>query len=384
MQVKTVQYGLGTNGPKSDVTGEWVCGSETLKSETLLENRCRFGNEIYAHPLEDDYHRIRSAIWSKINIPLLTAANWGGQGLHLRGNFEGFSRAESEQKWLEVHGLEHWTEFYTDYGVKLQKRFFNHFLKNENNGWEKQPRVQLQVRRINGFEERHHNSWPIEDTEWTRFYLSSEDSSLSSAPPKHDSKITFSAMEEGVNFLSPPLESETEITGPSAVKLFISSSTVDADFFVVLRIFSPADEELVFQGAIDPYTPIGQGWLRASHRKLDPILSEPWRPYHTHDELWPLNPGEPEMLDIEIWPTSIVVPVGYRIGLSIRGKDYEYPDAKPATLSNFKNKLKGCGPFLHNDPRDRPEKIFSGDTTLYFGPDQSPYLLLPLIPKSNH
>ena len=125
MQVKTVQYGLGTNGPKNDITGDWVCGSETLKSEILLENRCRFGNEIYAHPLDDDYHRARSAIWDKINVPLLTAANWGGQGLHLRGNFEGFSRVESEQKWLEVHGLEHWTEFYTDYGVKLQKRFFD-------------------------------------------------------------------------------------------------------------------------------------------------------------------------------------------------------------------------------------------------------------------
>jgi len=53
-------------------------------------------------------------------------------------------------------------------------------------------------------------------------------------------------------------------------------------------------------------------------------------------------------------------------------------------LSNFKNKLKGCGPFLHNDPRDRPEKIFGGDTTLHFGPDQAPYILLPLIPKSNN
>jgi predicted acyl esterase len=129
----------------------------------------------------------------------------------------------------------------------------------EKNGWEKQPRVQLQVRKISGFKERHHNSWPIEGTEWTRFYLGSEEKNLSSIPPKNDSKITFSAVEEGVNFLSSPLESETEITGPSAVKLFVSSSTVDADLFVVLRIFSPAGKELVFQGAIDPYTPIGQG-----------------------------------------------------------------------------------------------------------------------------
>ena len=76
-------------------------------------------------------------------------------------------------------------------------------------------------------------------------------------------------MGDGVTFLTAPLESETEITGPSAVKLYVSSSTSDADIFVVLRVFSPDMKEVVFQGAIDPHTPIGQGWLRASHRQLD-------------------------------------------------------------------------------------------------------------------
>src|SRR5207247_8927601 len=91
--------------------------------------------------------------------------------------------------------------------------------------------------------------------------------------------------------LSEPLERESEVTGPSAVKLFVSSSTRDADLFVVLRVFSGDLKEVVFQGAIDPHTPVGQGWLRASHRKLDKKLSTPYRPYHTHDriELLPQN-----------------------------------------------------------------------------------------------
>ena len=88
--------------------------------------------------------------------------------------------------------------------------------------------------------------------------------------------------------MTEPLDREIEITGPSAAKLFVSSSTADADLFVVLRVFDPDGEEVVFQGAIDPHTPIGQGWLRASHRKLDPALSEPYRPYHSHDEKQPL------------------------------------------------------------------------------------------------
>src|SRR6185312_2884725 len=104
----------------------------------------------------------------------------------------------------------------------------------------------------------------------------------------------------------------------------VLSSTEDADIFVVLRVFAPDDGEVVFQGALDPHTPIGQGWLRASHRKLDPALSTPYRPYHSHDERQRLTPGEPVELDIEIWPTSIIVPPGYRIALTIRGKDYEH------------------------------------------------------------
>ena len=99
---------------------------------------------------------------------------------------------------------------------------------------------------------------------------------------------------------------DTEITGPMAAKLWISSETEDADLFLVFQVFDADGEEVTFQGAIDPHTPIAQGWLRASHRKLDPALSERWRPYHTHDEKQPLEPGAVYELDVEIWPTFTV------------------------------------------------------------------------------
>jgi predicted acyl esterase len=380
MQVKSVQYGLGENGPVSAVTGEPVCGYETLPEEELAKNRCNFGDEIFSHPLDDDYHKVRSAVWAKVTTPILTAANWGGQGLHPRGNFEGFVRAASENKWLEAHGLEHWTEFYTDYGVQLQKRFFNHFLKGEDNGWQDHPRVQLLVRHIDRFEERLENEWPIARTDWSKFYLDPNGNKLSLEPPTENSSVSFDAMGDGLTFLSAPLENETEITGPSALKLAVSSTTCDADLFIVLQVFDPDGVEVTFQGAIDPHTPIGQGWLRASHRKLDDDLSEPYRPYHTHDEIQALTPGEAVDLDIEIWATSIVVPAGYRIGINVRGKDYESPKASGQKLSNFKNELKGCGPFLHNDPRDRPADVFGGTTTIHIGDDSPAFVLLPIIP----
>jgi predicted acyl esterase len=380
MQVKTVQHGAGPRGGRGRAHGQLVCGPQSLSDAELERNRCDFGNEIREHPLDDEYHKERSPNWAKVKVPFLSAANWGGQGLHPRGNFEGFVRAASKQKWLEAHGIEHWTHFYTDYGRNLQLAFFDHFLHGKDNGWSRQPRVQLQVRHLDGFVERAESEWPLARTKWTRLHLDPATGLLIPGKPAGAASLGFEAMGDGVTFLTPPLEAETEITGPSALKLHVSSSTSDADLFVVLRAFAADLEEVVFQGAIDPHTPIGQGWLRASHRKLDARLSTPYRPYHTHDRRQPLKPGEVVELDIEIWPTSIVLPAGYRIGLTIRGKDYEHPGAGGGRLSNFKNELKGCGPFLHDDPRDRPPEVFGGTTTLYFGNGCQPYLLLPIIP----
>jgi predicted acyl esterase len=375
MQVKSVQYGLGERGPKSRANGKWVCGDETLSDAELAKNRSNFGDEILAHPLDDDYHKGRSPVWDRITVPLLTAANWGGQGLHPRGNFEGFVRSKSKDKYLEAHGLEHWTHFYTDYGRKLQLKFFDHYLKGKDSGWKSQPKVLLQVRHVDKFVERKENEWPLARTQWTRMYLSG--SSLSASPGKSKS-ITFDAMGDGVTFISEPLEKEMELTGPIAAKLKVSSSTEDADLFLVLRVFTGDLREITFMGAIDPHTPIAQGWLRASHRKLDPKLSTPYRPYHSHDEKQSLKKGEAVTLDIEILPTCIVVPAGYRIALSVRGRDYEWQKTTGAKLSNFKNELLGCGPFLHNEPRDRPAAVFGGKTTLHLDADS--YVLLPVIP----
>jgi len=185
-------------------------------------------------------------------------------------------------------------------------------------------------------------------------------------------------MGDGVTFISEPFEKETEITGPIAAKLKVSSSSEDADLFLVLRVFTADLREVTFMGAIDPHTPVAQGWLRASHRKLDPKLSTEYRPYHTHDEKKPLSKNEIVSLEIEVLPTCIVVPAGCRLALTVRGKDYEWQKTTGAKLSNFKNELLGCGPFLHNEPRDRPSSIFSGKTTLHL--DANSYVLLPVIP----
>ncbi|ANB76515.1 peptidase S15 [Paraburkholderia phytofirmans OLGA172] len=382
MQVKTVQNGLGERGPRSVVTNELVCGDLTLSDEALTARRVPSWKHIEHRHFDDDYYRQRSPDFSKITVPLLSAGNWGGHGLHLRGNIEGFMRSASTQKWLEVHDGEHWAEFYTDYGVGLQKEFFDHFLKGADNGWEKRDRVQLRIRHVDGGHHEYHSTgWPLPETKWTPLYLDLLNGALSPTPASVDANRSFEAKGDGLDFLTAPLEQPMVIAGPLAANLLASSSTTDADIFIVMRIFDPDGEEVVFQGALDPHMPLGQGWLRASHRELDEELSKPWRPYHAHLKSAPLVPGTPVPLNVEIWPTSLLVPAGYRVGLTVRGKDYEY-SGEAAHLSNMKNPLRGCGPFLHEDAEDRPASVFSGTTTLHQNGAHSAYVLLPVIPAS--
>ncbi|MDP2705966.1 MAG: CocE/NonD family hydrolase C-terminal non-catalytic domain-containing protein [Burkholderiales bacterium] len=373
-----MQHGVG--GARSVVTGELVAGPETLSDEELARNRGDLERDVLSHPLDDEYYRARSPVWDRVTVPLLSANNWGGQGLHPRGNCEGYVRAASSQKWLECHGLAHWPHFYTDYGRLLQKRFFDFFLKGEKNGWDRQPPVQLQVRHPGEkFVERHENEWPLARTQWTKFFLAPGSHGLQREPPAAETSIAFDTTGDGVTFYTPPLEQPLEITGPVACKLFLSSATNDADVFVVLRVFDPDGKEVTFQGALDPRTPVGQGWLRASHRKLDPQLTKPYRPYHTHDEIQPLAPGGIYELDVEIWPTCIVVPRGYRVALTVRGRDYQF-DGPPVVIPHAFYTFTGVGPFFHTHPQDRPAEIFETANTLHFGATRRPFLLLPVIP----
>ena len=381
-QVAGVQHGVGDRGARSVVTGEPVAGPPTLPPDVLAKSRTDTPGDAKAHKFADDYYAARTAAFDRIEAPLLSAANWGGMGLHTRGNFEGWLAAGSPQKWLEVHGDTHFTHFYSKYGETLQKKFFGHFLKGEDTGWNLQPRVSVNVRHPGEkFVLRAETEWPLARTQWTKFFLQPQGHALTTGAPSTETALSYDTTGDGLTFSAPPLTTSLEITGPVAAKLWVSSDTTDADLFLALRVFDPAGKEVTFIGSNDPRVPVGLGWLRASQRKLDPKKSLPYRPWHTHDEEQPLRPGEPVELDVEIWPTSIVVPPGCRLALSVRGKDYEV-DGTDIALPNAPYPMKGVGPFLHIDPNDRPPAIFGGRNTLHFAAGKQPYLLLPVIPAA--
>jgi uncharacterized protein len=211
-QVLQVQHG-NPKAPKDHWMNESAAGPEQLSPEELAANRVDNLTNARAREMDDEWYRNQSPDWSKIHVPFLSAANWAGFGLHPRGNFEAFTQAASRQKWLEGHPGRHEEWFYVPYGMALQKRFFDHFLKGEQNGWDKQPRVWLNLRRpfSREFELRKEDAWPLEGTRWTKLFLDAANGSLDWRAPARDGATTFAAQSVGVIWMSPPLERETEI-----------------------------------------------------------------------------------------------------------------------------------------------------------------------------
>ncbi|MEO7402190.1 MAG: CocE/NonD family hydrolase C-terminal non-catalytic domain-containing protein, partial [Burkholderiales bacterium] len=218
---------------------------------------------------------------------------------------------------------------------------------------------------IDGVMRRSGDVFPLPQTQWTKLYLDAKASALTEASTA-EGNASYAAMGEGLSFTTAPFAAATEYSGYVALRLNVASSTTDLDLFATLRLIDPSGKEMFFTGAHEPVQ-VARGWLRASHRRVDPTRSKPYLPIRPHDEIQKLEPGEIYPLDIEIWPTSIVVPAGYRLMLTITGRDLEVPGIP--------------GRLLHNDPADRGTQEFNGIGTLHTGGVRECYLLMPRIPS---
>ncbi len=326
------------------------------------------------------------AQWDRITVPMLTVGNWTGFGLHLRGNTEAFMRAASKHKKLRIHTGSHVHPFYTEEGRRDQLRFLDYWLKGIDNGVMDEPPVKLAIRKgRDEIEWRHENEWPLARTTWTKLYfdLSAADSAdLVENNPATTASRTYQSFNlgtmgstsaassqvmgggikpgMGIALQTPPLPADLEVTGPLMANIWVSSATEDMDLFLTLRNFDTDGNEVMETGQQGAPVPVAKGWLRVSHRELDPDLSLPYRPYHRHRRRLYLKPGEIVEVQIEIWPTSMVFKKGHRIRLDVQPRDGA-----------------GSAGYLHYHA-----DYNTGTNTVYAGGDKPSYLLLPVIPQS--
>ncbi len=311
-----------------------------------------------ARPLYDEWYRERSPALEHIDVPVLSAGNWGAFHLHLRGNVEGFKAVASANKRLVMMTGSHIDPFYSEWGKAEQLRFLDRWVRGVDNGAEDDPPVRLAIRHGEQIEWRNEYEWPLARTQWRRYYLDARSASLSWSPPGDEGAISYLAPRASVTFRAAPVVDEVEITGPVRLRLWIRATAPDTDVFVALRHFDENDDELYGVGPRGGPVPMAVGWLRASHRELDLERTGVGRPWHTHTHHQPLVAGEPTALDVEIWPTSIVLAPGHHLRLEIRGND------------------EHMNPLSHNQPGATPP----GEVTVLSGPSHEAYLELPVIP----
>ena len=316
--------------------------------------------------LDDDFYRERSVDWDQVQTPFLSAGNWGNRELHLRGNTEGYFRAAAADKRLRIHTGTHIAPFYRLEGRLDQMRYFDYWLKGIDNGLDQDPPVKLAIRTSADEEQwRFENEWPLARTRWTKLFLDGRGGGRLADKAAADSgSVTYSAAGprgdefRGARFHTEAMSGDVEITGPVSLVLWVSSSTEDMDIFASLHNIDPDGREISFPNGMHEPAPVSKGWLRLSHRKLDAELSEPWRPYHAHDEVQPLSPGEVVKAEVKILPMSNILKKGHRLRLDIQPWD----DSHQTRYSH------------DNSARWR------GENTVYFGGPTASCLLLPFIP----
>jgi predicted acyl esterase len=324
---------------------------ETKFVPTWARNRIRAGHnrrfpmaedflvERAAHPLDDDYWASKRPTLENIDVPALVCASWSDHGLHTRGSIEGFDRISSAQKWLFTHGRKKWETFYGEEALAWQKRFFDRFLRDIDNGMDQVPQVRLEVRKAFYQQDvRSDQHWPLSAVRAFRLYLRAGDYSLQKEPITSEGTAQYDPASgtEAAAF-SCRFERAVELIGSMRLKLWVSTSDGDdLDLFVVLHKLDSAGGEVYFSG-FNGYERDGvaKGWLRASHRELDPVRSTPLRPWHTHTRIQKVSPGEVVPVDIEIWPSATLFEAGSILQLTIQGHDaVKYPALAHQDLVN--------------------------------------------------
>jgi hypothetical protein len=284
------------------------------------------------HPFFDAYWEDRAPDLSKIEVPVYAVVGWGDQGIHTRGTIEGYKRASSAEKWLEVHARLKWPYFYRDESVRRQQEFFRAYLTDAGAPFQRPP-VSIEVRdTTERFETRTECSWPIDAVQVTHLYLNLETGVLGTEPGA-DARASYDSA-TGRLVLDHRFELDTEITGSMALTLWVQTDEADdVDLFVAI-------EKLDRDGARVPFSyqsmfadgPVALGWLRVSHRELDAERSTPTQPWHPHRRALPVPRGEAVEAVVEILPSSTLFRAGESLRLVIQGREvYPFHEETVAT-----------------------------------------------------
>ena len=289
--------------------------AETFSSaHGMLEDQPRM---IVEKPFLCDYWLDKAARVENIDIPAYVVASYTNS-VHTHGTFAGYRRMASKEKWLRVHNTNEWFDYYTPENVDDLRRFFDHYLKGMDNGWEKTPKVRLSVLNPGGRDivGRAEDEFPLARTVYRKLYLSAADSTLQASLPQQEiTDIYQSAAKDNKVTYRYRMDKPTEITGYMKLHLWVSAPDHD-DMDLAVRV-----EKLSKDGQPLPDRAgnriVATGQLRVSMRQLDTLRTTEAEPYYTFTGEQKLKPGEIVPVEIEIWPMGLFFEKGEILQLTV-------------------------------------------------------------------
>ncbi len=313
-------------------------------SATLVDDLLYFKHPV---PLDNGFQNIKR--------PMYIGTAWNNR-LYEWGTFEAFRKANvpDDQKKLIVYPPmlpSRPYAWYHDEGL----RWFDYWVKGEDNGVMDEPAVKLFVMGINKW--KFESEWPPARTRYTKFYLqpggglsvekasdSGETESFTQPAPYMDPTVYC------LRYATQPFEEDTEVIGEVVLHLDAAIDLDDTNWIADVMDVAPDGTRFM----------ISSGHLKAKFRALDEEKTLPHRPIHLRQEPVPVTPGEVNRYDIALVPTANVFQKGHRMELVIRNQD------------DMLGKLAKNGvyvlPFMQTVTH-----------TIHFGES---HLLVPVVPKA--
>jgi hypothetical protein len=320
------------------------------------------------HPYDDSYVQRRrpGAHVDAIDVPTLLFHQWQDEqtGPRFAGDFAQFP---ADTTWFVASNGDH---SFAGCGTctNLLEKFFLHYLKDADNGWEDTPHVQLWYDSTTS----RQRVWSLEYDQWPpptnshTLYLRANGTLDPAAPspleaasdsyhyPGVGSSTAYPQYQDAWETIQPlgylayqtaPFSEDRVFFGPGSLDLWFQATSTDLDFQVTLTELRPDNQEVFIQ----------RGFLRASHRQLDAARSTATRPYHTHQEpdAQILTPLEVVQARIEIFPFSHALRAGSSLRIWIEA---------PTTQTGYWGFRYVTDPSLvtvYHDPA-RPSKLVLG------------------------
>ncbi|CAM3184958.1 Xaa-Pro dipeptidyl-peptidase C-terminal domain-containing protein [Deinococcus saxicola] len=331
--------------------------------------------EAERYPLMGELWENKIPRFDQITVPAYVVASYSNT-LHTAGTFRAWRRMASEEKWLRIHNTQEWPDYYDEANVEDLRRFFDHYLKGEDNGWEQTPRVRYSLLDLEGGDRINQpaGEFPPEGVISTKYYLDGRSRTLNLEQPSAAVPVAYDSQgNPNLASFTVRFDEETVLVGYPKAHLWVEArGSDDMDLFVLVQKLSergtPLQEFTVpnHSAMLHDVTEHGSsvlrykgapGQLRVAARHLDGALSTEDIPAHSFDRAEKLKPGEIAEIEIDLLPVGLLFHPGEHLRLVI------------SSQSPLGGMMPGLREYVPQN---------SGQHVIHTGGDQASYLQLPV------